>query len=149
MPRIISKRLAGQTIAMTDAAVRFDDDGNAVGIVRRGAEWLPEPEPLDEAVVAKAAAMPDLFIVVEDEGPVVEPPTSAPTAPNVEPEAAEMDIGEESEKADLEPETPEAPQKPLSRWRKADLVRLARARGIDPKGLTAKQLIGALEEWET
>lgn len=148
MPRIISKRFAGQTLALTDAAVRFDDDGNAVGIVRRGTEWLSESEPLDEAVIAKARKMSDHFTVVEDEEPeelVVEPPTSCPTIPDVEPEP---------------PEAPEAPEEAitettpaplpanLSALRKPRLVALARLRGINTDGLTAKQIVAALEASE-
>ena len=80
-----STRYAGQTITMTDAHVRFDQEGWAVGIVGRGFVVCDPPEPLDEAVLAKARRMPDRFEVVEpDETPEVEP-TQDTTPQNAEP----------------------------------------------------------------
>ena len=84
-----SDRYAGRDVTIGTAVVRFGRDGVAIGIVQRGNDVLPAPEPIDDAVRTQAGIFNGCFdeprFIIGGAVPVPEPGPEA--EPENEPES--------------------------------------------------------------
>ncbi|MEA3400815.1 MAG: hypothetical protein U9R79_06150 [Armatimonadota bacterium] len=95
MPTIRSERWADEQVWLGDGLVRFDADGNAVGVIKRAGQQISPPEPVGPSQV-DAARQSASYTVDEaaDEAPPERLPDEdqAPAEPATAAELAEANI---------------------------------------------------------